>query len=315
MVDYGSRGWWTRPSVIGTVLGVLLLGLAGYWMAPRFVGSFLAPSATSVVDRAARTEAAPMTSASQQAPTSRTSADEGGEGQLSVREASLEARSDSIGRDAGFVHRRVEEHGGYVESSRGREDESTIYRRLETRVPSDRFDTYLAELRQHLDVTDFRTRDYRISIQSSRDEIEVLNRTLGSLDRLRERVDRMQPDAEQLELLMQVNDRELELARRLKREHRQLARAQRKSRFASVEVELRHRKSVDVAVWPEDFAQRFQQRLRATVDTLASVVIHTPARMLEIVVRVVQLALYLLAFLASIGAIGCGAWWLYRRVF
>ncbi|MFB6357080.1 MAG: DUF4349 domain-containing protein, partial [bacterium] len=223
---------------------------------------------------------------------------------LKVSEARLRVETDKINQKYKKVTDLTRSFGGYVESANKSENQDRVRREATLRVPSSRFDTFIRRLQSKLDIDSLQLKNYRISIQSSKDEIDVLNETLSNMEHLRDRVNRMEPGEDTIELLMKLNDRKMQLVKELKRYQRKLSKSRKKSRFATIHVTMISHQPVYVLSWPEEEYRQVLKEYRKVINTFWDIIMRTPAKIALVVLRLVQGLVYIFVVLSVLLGFG-----------
>lgn len=219
------------------------------------------------------------------------------QGELAVKEADLRVNTGQIDTSARRIRSLAERAGGYVESSRRTDQSSAVRTDLTLRVPDTRFDTLLQRIRERMNVTSFRIRNYRISIKQVRDVLDVLNEAIQDLQSVRQQINRMSVSKEKIDLMMRLTRRRSQLARQRKQQLRERAQSLRRSSFSTVHVTLLQ--EIQPGLWPDDVWDQFRQELRGALHRVSRIVIHTLTGGLTLLFRTIQGVVYL----AVVGAV------------
>lgn len=218
---------------------------------------------------------------------------------VEVQEADFSIETDDAETASDAIRGTATGMEGYVEESR--KADSSLYTtiHLTVRVPEENFEAFNDALRDQYAVESYNVRNYRISIQRQLDELTVINRSLQEYEEMREEVRRMEVSEERIDLLMRITEKELELQERQKRYLRQLSSAQQRSSMATVNVELRERKDVDLA--PDNVWNRFKDAVKEMLDSIVEITINTVTGGITLFFRVLQLIVYAVIVLVPLG--------------
>lgn len=223
----------------------------------------------------------------------------GGGAFVEVQEANFEIETDSAEKASDAIRGTATQMGGYVEESRKSESSLHTTIRMTVRVPDENFERFNQHLRQQYNVESYTVRNHRISIQRTLDELTIINRSLEQYQRMREEVRRMDVSEEKIDLLMRITEKQLELKERQKRFLRDLSSAQQRSRMATVTIELREEKDVDLT--PDNVWNRFKNAVKDMLDTITEIVINTVTDGIELFFKVIQLIIYAVIVLVPVG--------------
>lgn len=291
--DRAAR-WIQDNTAAAAVLGITLLGL-GLLVAALGGGglqTFSGAQEQAALDRSAEFDAA-----------TRDGGDGGGESGsgafVEVQEADFDIETDDAEQAADAVRGTATGMAGYVEESRKSDTSLHTTIRLTVRVPEENFERFNERLREQYTVESYNVRNYRISIQRQVDELTVINRSLQAYEEMRGEVRRMEMGEERIDLLMRITEKELELHERQKRYLRQLSSAQQRSDMATVNVELRERKDVDLT--PDNVWNRFKEAVRDMLDSITEIAINTVTGGITLFFRVLQLIVYAVIVLVPLG--------------
>lgn len=218
---------------------------------------------------------------------------------VEVQEASfsLETENAEVASDA--IRGTAGEMNGYVEESHKSEDSLYTTITMTVRVPETDFERFNDRLRQQYEVDSYSVRNYRVSIQRQLDELTIINKSLEEYEDMRSEVRMMEVSADRIDLLMRITEKELELKERQKAYLRQLSSAQQRSQLATVTVELRERKDVDLA--PENVWNRFKNAVKDMLDSITDIAINTVTDGITLFFRVIQLIIYAVIVLVPLG--------------
>lgn len=296
------KSWMKEHQVLSLVLLISLL----------VVAAFLALGLQQTVGSNAMRQEAMGGGASvdlaqkERAPTSQAETDQGGSGggaYVKVKEGSMDIKTDNARRGADQIRQRLPNYQGYVEESR--KYGSSLYTniKLQVRVPStgDNFERLLTWLRQNYEVKSYNVKNYRLSTQRELDELSILNKTMADYESIRQEANRMNIGEEKLDMLMRVTEKELTLLEKKKGYERDLSGKQRRSDYATLNIELREKKSVDIG--PENIGNRFKNKVKNMLDTIVDILISTLTFGVELFFRVIQLIVYLIIIIIPLALV------------
>jgi hypothetical protein len=186
--------------------------------------------------------------------------DSGGSGSfVEVQEGTVRADSESLDEDISSVRDISETFDGWVESSSRNDGEIYTNADLTVRVPSENFQGLVSELQTELDVESYNVRNFRLYTESEEDELDVLNQSLSDYENIRMEIKQMENNAEKLDLLMQLTEKELEIKRKQREYENQLQDKQQRGEYATVKVHLTEKR--DIKIVPDDLGQKFKNEI------------------------------------------------------
>jgi len=293
------RSWVAEHQVLTAIAVVILLVGA-------FFSLFLRPLATPIGSRMAMEQDAAYDLTSNlktSAGGDSSSTEAGGEAYVEVKEGNIKIKTNNAQRDADQIRQTLSNYQGYVEESRKYGSDLYTNINLRVRVPasSDNFERLLQELRQDYDVESYNVKNYRLSTEREWDELSILNKTIADYEEIRREANSMDLTEEKLDLLMQVTDKELEIMRKKKEYARDLSGKQRRSDFATLNIELREKKAVDIG--PENIGNRFKNKVKDMLDSIVTILIDTVTFGVTLFFRVIQLIVYLIIIVIPLALI------------
>lgn len=220
---------------------------------------------------------------------------------VEVKEADFQIKSEDSESDALKIRSKTTSMDGYVEESR--KEETDLYRtiHLTARVPKKKFTNFTQYLEKNFDVESHNIRNYRVGIQREMDELEILNKTLNDYEKMRRQIKGMNNTEEKLDLLMKITEKELWVTERMKRYQRQLSEKRQMGEYATVNVEIKERKRVDV--WPENLGNRFNSKLKDMVDNIVETLMDTVTDGIELFFKAIQYIIYLAVVLIPLALV------------
>lgn len=290
--------WVRENTATALILGIALIGvglLSLVVLGGSGLQSFSGAQQEAALDRTGQFQTVP----SEDGGRSGGSGGTGAGAFVEVQEADFDIETDNAETASDAIRGTANEMDGYVEESR--KSDSSLYTtiRMTVRVPEENFEQFNTRLREQYEVESYNVRNYRISIQRQLDELTIINRSLEEYEDMREEVRRMEVDEEKIDLLMRITEKQLELKQRQKEFLRDLSSAQQRSQMATVTVELRERKDVDLT--PDNVWNRFKNAVKDMLDTITDTVINTVTDGVELFFKVIQLIIYAVIVLVPIG--------------
>lgn len=160
----------------------------------------------------------------------------------------------------------VEGTNGWVETVSKNEDFSQVTITASFRVPSESFDAFTDWVLKNHDVRNSNFQLYRKSTERQTDEIEILTAALKVYDRMITRAESGPVTDENIEIIMKITQKKLEVMRLLKQYGYDVQQTERESAFSG--VTLTFTKDKQIKLVPEDIGKTFRTKLRSTIDTI-----------------------------------------------
>jgi hypothetical protein len=204
----------------------------------------------------------------------------------------------------------VESYRGYIENEDRNASRNWFEISTTVRIPADSFDSFITNIKNKFKPETFDARNFRISIQRHLDEMEIYSRTLQNFEKIRDQLQDMELKAEKLDLLMDLSQKETDIARKLKRQKRQLAAQEQKSKYATVQISFEQRR---ISIMPTELGLKFKRKLSRNLDELVEICMDTVTFGVVLLFKIIQWLIYLaLALIPLYGAVRLVIW-LYKK--
>lgn len=213
------------------------------------------------------------------------------EKEVEIKEGSMKIESEDAESDSKEIKSIVENYGGYIERSTKRVTNLFIIVNATLRVPPERFLDLVKELKDKFKIDSYDVKNYRISIEREMDELEILRKSLGDYEEIREKVKAMKISEEKIELLMKVTDKELSLKQKEKEYQREISAKEKQGQFATLNVSVEQKRVAKI--WPENVLNRFKDRLRIAFDNSVDILRDIIGGGIELFFKIIQAIVYL----------------------
>ena len=295
-----------RIAFLGIIVGVVIIGLVFYAAINSFLASKGAKTLRNFYYSPEKGLERPMPfGAKEWMPSEKV----GGEGEIEVKEGSMEIESKKAEEDFAEIKSIVEDYQGYVERSQKSITNLYIKINLTLRVPSEKFLDFTEELKKKFEVKSYNIKNYRISIERELDEFEILEKSLSDCERIREEIKKMKVGKDKIELLMKLTEKELELKRKERNYQREISFQERRGEYATLHVSIQEKKSPKI--WPENVLDQFKNRLKKALENVVKILQELVGGGIELFFKTIQLGVY--AFI--IGTIAGGFYRLGKKLF
>jgi hypothetical protein len=214
------------------------------------------------------------------------------QGSVKVKQGSMSIKSKEINSDFDRIKELVTEKNGYVEEESRTETESYIYLFSVLRVPLENFDQLAQEIQDFTDVWDYQAHDYRINIQYQVDELAIIEKALADYAKVRQDILLLKASKDQIELLVSLTEKELNLVSRQKMFQRDLMEKKEMSQTATLTVSLEQ--EVPVKIWPENLGNRFREKMGQAISSVSMVLVSIFGNILILIVKILEYLVYLI---------------------
>jgi hypothetical protein len=214
---------------------------------------------------------------------------------VKVKQGSMSIKSKEINSDFDRIKELVADKDGYVEEESRTETESYIYLFSVLRVPLENFDQLAQEIQDFVDVWDYQAHDYRINIQYQVDELAIIEKALADYAKVRQDALQLKASKDQIEVLVSLTEKELDLVSRQKMFQRDLMEKQEMSQKATLTVSLEQ--EVPVKIWPENLGNRFRENMGQAINSVSMILISIFGNILILVVKILEYLVYLIILL------------------
>lgn len=236
---------------------------------------------------------------------------------IEVKRGSLEVDSKDAKSDEQEARSITEKYNGYIEENYQRESSLWLRINMTTRVPAEDFEAYFGELRDSFEVDSYSLENYRLNIQRSIDKIDVIEDALASYNQIEKELKNMEVSVDKFDLLDELTQRKLDLASKEKKFQREIAQANQKGEFATVNITLEERISPEIM--PEDVGAKFKDGLSKAIESIVDSLINVVTVTISLIFTVLEYAVYALVIIIPVwfilGLIFKLLSWTYKKVF
>jgi hypothetical protein len=303
------RSWFLQHKIIGGVIAALLLvGISvGLTILARLPYGGVSSYDRSVLNRSKAAAPGQTMVSAESSPGPRQPS---GGAYVEVKEASARVESEDARKDFKRLQKMVESYRGYIENEDRNASRNWFEISTTVRIPADSFDSFITNIKNKFKPETFDARNFRISIQRHLDEMEIYSRTLQNFEKIRDQLQDMELKAEKLDLLMDLSQKETDIARKLKRQKRQLAAQEQKSKYATVQISFEQRR---ISIMPTELGLKFKRKLSRNLDELVEICMDTVTFGVVLLFKIIQWLIYLaLALIPLYGAVRLVIW-LYKK--
>jgi len=215
-----------------------------------------------------------------------------------LKRGSANVKSTDAMLDYDRVKQKTESLNGWVESMTKSENYKELKVRAALKIPSDDFDSFADWLINNFDVESANLEFYRVEIQRQQDEIQILQLSLDLYDRLLDRVERLNVSTEQIELIMKVTNKKLDVMRLLKSYGYSVEKIEEKAKYATLTVTITQEKKIELM--PEDMGREFRTRVRNMVRDIVNAGMDLVTIPVTIFVKIIVYIIYAIIVLIPV---------------
>ena len=228
---------------------------------------------------------------------------------VEVQEGSAKINTDYIEQDIEKIRNLGEKYDGWIESSSKSHGELYTTADITVKVKSENFQAFISDMKQNFEVESYSVQNYRLYTERERDELDILNKTMMEYESIRQEVEKMNNNAEKLDLLMQITEKQLQLKEKRNQYENSLSDKQQRGDYATLKIELNEKREIDLV--PDDLGQRFRNEVNDMVDNVSNTLISTVTGGVEIFFEAIKYIVYLAIVAVPLSF----AWRIGRKVF
>lgn len=211
---------------------------------------------------------------------------------VEVTEGSMSIETKNAESDAEAIKSTTASFGGYLENTMKSENDLYVQIYLRARVPSDKFDDYFNLLKQNYDEKSFNIQFYRVSTQKELDELQLIESTLNNYEDLRTKANKMDLTKDQLEILMDLTKKELELKQLQKQYTSSLSDKEQRGEYSMISITLQQQKEIKIT--PENLKNRLKNKAKQALDDSANSVMDILTGTVSLFFAAIKYAVYLI---------------------
>lgn len=196
---------------------------------------------------------------------------------LRIKQGYASAKSEDAIADMERLRSRTLELEGWVERESKFESDDTLTVTATLKIPAEGFEDFAAWLKENFDVKDSNFGYYRTELQRQQEEVQILLDAMAAYDRLLARVETMEPTAETAQVILEITQKKLEVARLLKAYGYDIQQTQKQAAYATLDITFTQDKEVKLV--PEDIGRQFMLKVRDAIARLTNIgteIITTP---------------------------------------
>lgn len=228
---------------------------------------------------------------------------------VEVQEGSAQINTDYIEQDIEKIRNLGGKYDGWIESSSKSHGELYTTADITVKVKSENFQAFISDMKQNFEVESYSVQNYRLYTERERDELDILNKTMMEYESIRQEVEKMNNNAEKLDLLMQITEKQLQLKEKRNQYENSLSDKQQRGDYATLKIELNEKREIDLV--PDDLGQRFRNEVNDMVDNVSNTLISTVTGGVEIFFEAIKYIVYLAIVAVPLSF----AWRIGRKVF
>ena len=210
---------------------------------------------------------------------------------VEVQEGSAQINTNYIEQDIEKIRNLGEKYDGWIESSSKSHGELYTTADITVKVKSENFQAFISDMKQNFEVESYSVQNYRLYTERERDELDILNKTMMEYESIRQEVEKMNNNAEKLDLLMQITEKQLQLKEKRNQYENSLSDKQQRGDYATLKIELNEKREIDLV--PDDLGQRFRNEVNDMVDNVSNTLISTVTGGVEIFFEAIKYIVYL----------------------
>jgi hypothetical protein len=205
-----------------------------------------------------------------------------------VKEGDVSIKSQNADQDYEKIKNSLSSYQGNLDNYKRFEDDYKIVVSFNVKIPQDNFDKFVDYLNKNFKVVESNVRFYVVSLKKTYDELEILKKTFDNLTVYEEYLKTAQPNRENIELLMIINDKKMHILSTMKSFEREIEETTVAENFNKLSIRLEQNKKIKILSeeWSNKFRTELKLVVQDTIDGLLS--------FLYIIPFVLRIALYLL---------------------
>ncbi|MEM5814914.1 MAG: hypothetical protein QXD89_00260 [Candidatus Aenigmatarchaeota archaeon] len=205
-----------------------------------------------------------------------------------IKEGDVSIKSQNADQDYEKIKNSLSSYQGNLDNYKRFEDDYKIVVSFNVKIPQDNFDKFVDYLNKNFKVVESNVRFYIVSLKKTYDELEILKKTFDNLTVYEEYLKTAQPNRENIELLMIINDKKMHILNTMKSFEREIEETTAAENFNKLSIRLEQNKKIKIL--DEEWGNKLRTELKLVVqDTIDSLL-----SFLYIIPFVLRVALYLL---------------------
>jgi len=185
-----------------------------------------------------------------------------------IKRGSSSIKSAKVESDYETIHHKTTSLNGWVESMTKNEDYSRLSITANLKIPFENFDSFADWLMDNFDVKNANLQLYKMSVEKQQDEIEILLEALDVYDRLLERAEKMNVTESNIEIIMKITERRLDVMRLLRQYGYSVEQVEKQAKHASLSIIITQEKKIKLI--PENLGQELRTKIRNSIRNIAN---------------------------------------------
>jgi hypothetical protein len=205
-----------------------------------------------------------------------------------IKEGDVSIKSQNADQDYEKIKTSLSFYKGNFDSYKRFEDDYRIVVSFNIKIPQDSFDKFVDYLNKNFKIIESNVKFYVVSFKKTYDELEILKKTFNNLTLYEERLTTSYPNRENIELLMTINDRKMNILRTMKSFEREIEETTTVENFNKLSIRLEQNKKIKILdeEWGNRLRSKMKSMIQNTVDGLFA--------FLDIIPFILKITLYLL---------------------
>jgi len=205
-----------------------------------------------------------------------------------IKEGDVSIKSQNADQDYEKIKNSLSSYQGNLDNYKRFEDDYKIVVSFNVKIPQDNFDKFVDYLNKNFKVVESNVRFYVVSLKKTYDELEILKKTFDNLTVYEEYLKTAQPNRENIELLMIINDKKMHILSTMKSFEREIEETTVAENFNKLSIRLEQNKKIKI------FDEEWSNKLRTELKLVVQDTIDGLLSFLYIIPFVLRIALYLL---------------------
>lgn len=218
--------------------------------------------------------------------------------EFEVKTGDAHIESEDADSEVSKLRSELSRFNGNIKEERRDETRRQLTYTLDVRVSSEHFGDFVEWLKDNYEVTDANLHYETVTMDETYNEIMVLEQSRDIYEDLIQRVRSREVTLDQVELLDELSEKKLDVARDLNDLGYDIAQLEEQEQRS--EVEITFSEQLEFSVWPEDVGNDIRDEVRAGMNDLietTATVSRVPMDIASIFLRAVRYALLGIAFL------------------
>jgi hypothetical protein len=180
-----------------------------------------------------------------------------------IKEGEMRIKSQNADEDYKKIKDTLNSYKGNLEKYEKLEDDYKVTIYLNLKIPQKTFDAFVDYLNRNFKVVGSNVRLYVVSLKKTYDEIEILKKTFDSLSGYEERLAGTYPSRDNIELLMYINEKKMNILREMKNYEREIEETTTAENYNKLSIVLEQSKKIKIV--DEEWSNRLREKLKVTL--------------------------------------------------